>query len=167
MSTRRVTLILLALALCLPAAASAEEVLLRITGAVENPLELTRADLEAMPRIRETTPHRHEENRTVTYEGVTLDELLRRAGAPIANDSGQRSNLAGYVVIRGSDGYRVVYAMAELDPSYAGRALLLADSADGGPLEEAHFPLRVINKGEQRFSRWIRKVDRIEVHKVE
>ena len=36
--------------LSIPALSGADEVLLRVSGAVDKPLELTRADLAAMPR---------------------------------------------------------------------------------------------------------------------
>ena len=55
---------------------------LKIVGAVSTPLTLTAADLKNMPRttLHVTNPH---ENKSETYEGVLLEELLRRAGAPL------------------------------------------------------------------------------------
>ena len=54
---------------------------LKIGGAVSTPLTLTVADLKNMPRtvLHVTNPH---ENKAETYEGVLLEELLRRAGVP-------------------------------------------------------------------------------------
>src|ERR1700686_4510115 len=61
------------------AAAPAE---LRIAGAVSTPLVLTVADLKKMPRKTLTVVNPHEK-KTETYEGVAVEELLRRAGAPL------------------------------------------------------------------------------------
>jgi hypothetical protein len=51
---------------------------LKIGGAVSAPLTLTVADLKTMPRttLRVVNPH---ENKSESYEGVLLEELLRRA----------------------------------------------------------------------------------------
>lgn len=54
---------------------------LKIGGAVTTPLTLTVADLKAMPRTTVTAVNSHEK-KTETYEGVLLEELLRKAGAP-------------------------------------------------------------------------------------
>jgi len=57
---------------------------LKIGGAVTTPLTLTVADLKVMPRttIRAVNSH---EKKTETYEGVLLEELLRKAGRRTEN----------------------------------------------------------------------------------
>jgi DMSO/TMAO reductase YedYZ molybdopterin-dependent catalytic subunit len=52
---------------------------LKIGGAVATPLVVTVADLKSMPRktVRVTNPH---EKKAEVYEGVPLEELLRKAG---------------------------------------------------------------------------------------
>ena len=54
---------------------------LKIGGSVSTPLILTVADLKAMPRTTIRAMNTHEK-KTETYEGVLLEELLRKAGAP-------------------------------------------------------------------------------------
>jgi DMSO/TMAO reductase YedYZ molybdopterin-dependent catalytic subunit len=54
---------------------------LRIAGAVSTPLTLTVADLKKMPRktLSVVNPHT---KKAEGFEGVLLEELLRRAGVP-------------------------------------------------------------------------------------
>jgi len=54
---------------------------LKIGGAVSNPLSLTVGDLKGMPRkiLQVTNAHEKKEE---TYEGVSLELLLQKAGAP-------------------------------------------------------------------------------------
>src|SRR5258708_12791517 len=54
---------------------------LRISGAVSTPLVLTLADFKNMPRKKLTVVNPHDK-KTEAYEGVLLEELLRKAGVP-------------------------------------------------------------------------------------
>jgi DMSO/TMAO reductase YedYZ molybdopterin-dependent catalytic subunit len=95
------------------AQASPETATLKIGGAVSSPLALTIADLKNLPR---KTIHvmNLDEKREETYEGVLLETLLEKAGAPHGEQlCGQL--MTSYVVAEGEDGYRVVFALAELD----------------------------------------------------
>jgi hypothetical protein len=71
--------------------------------------------------------------------------------------------LTRYVVVTGADGYRVVFALAELDAAFTGRAVILADSRDGGALPPNAAPFQLIVPGEKRPARWVRQVVAIEV----
>src|SRR5271165_2613162 len=86
---------------------------LRINGAVSTPLVLTVAALKNMPRktLSVINPHNKKQE---TYEGVLLEELLRRAGVP-QGEKLKGPAMATYVVAAADDGYRVVFSLAELD----------------------------------------------------
>ena len=145
----------------------AEEILLRVTGEVDRPLELTRADLQAMPRVRVEVPTREDRNVMEVWEGVPMIEILRKAGAPVDERMGGR-NTAAYVLVKAADGYRAVYALAEIDPAYAlERQVVVADTLDGKPLSGKFGNLRIANKGEGRFSRWVRQVVELELRIAE
>lgn len=154
-----------ALAACLLSAAivAADEVVLRVSGAVDTPLELTRADLDAMPRDEFRIPTQHDRSVMETWAGVPMIEILRKAGAPV----GERlrgPNMAGYVVVIAEDGFRAVYALAEIEPRFSPeRRILVADRLDGEPLGDKFGNLRIANQGEGAFSRWVRKVVALEV----
>jgi DMSO/TMAO reductase YedYZ molybdopterin-dependent catalytic subunit len=157
----------LAAFLLLPAISSAEDVLLRVGGAVDKPLELTRSDLEAMPRDEFQIPARHDRNVMETWSGVPMIEILRKAGAPVG-DRLRGRNMAAYVVVIAEDGFRAVYALAEIEPRFSPeRRILVADRLDGKALGGDFGNLRIANKGEGEFSRWVRQVVALEVRIAE
>ena len=67
-----------------------------------------------------------------TYEGVLLDELLRRAGVP-QGDQLRGSSMATYVVAESQDGYRVIFSLVELDSGIVESEVIVADTMDGPP----------------------------------
>jgi DMSO/TMAO reductase YedYZ molybdopterin-dependent catalytic subunit len=153
--------------LILPAIASAGDVLLRVGGAVDKPLQLTRSDLRAMPRDQFQIPARHDRNVMETWSGVPMIEILRKAGAPVG-DRLRGRNMAAYVVVIAADGFRAVYALAEIEPKFSPeRRILVADTLDGQPLGGDFGNLRIANKGEGEFSRWVRQVVALEVRIAE
>jgi DMSO/TMAO reductase YedYZ molybdopterin-dependent catalytic subunit len=117
-----------------------------------------------MPRTK-VTAKEHEV--TTTYEGVALTEILQKAGAPMG-DKLRGKAMASYVLVTAHDGYRVVFALPELDPGFsdAAQQIILADTADGKPLTEKQGPVRLVVPQEKKGARWIRMVDSIEVVKV-
>jgi hypothetical protein len=70
-----------------------------------------------------------------------------------------------YAVVKAADGYRAVYALPELDPSFTDRVILLADRRNGAPLD-AKAPFRVVVPGEKHEARWVRQVTEIDVESV-
>jgi len=134
---------------------------LKIGGAVATPLTLTVADLKAMPRtiIRAVNSH---EKKTETYEGVLLEELLRKAGAPHGEHL-RGALMTSYVVAEAEDGYRVVFALAELDSGFLDSEVLVADTMDGAPIGLKLGPLRLVAPHEKRPARWVRMLKSITV----
>ena len=59
------------------------------------------------------------------------------------------------------DGYRAVYALAELDPVFTDDRALVVDTRDGKPLSGEEGPLRMLLPEEKRPARWVRQVKRI------
>jgi hypothetical protein len=95
-------------------------------------------------------------------EGVSLTALLQAAKAlPTEPRSG--GAWASYVLVSARDGHRVVYALAELEPTLGNRKVLLVDRCDGKPLDEDHGPLRLIAPEESDPARWLRQVQSITV----
>ncbi|HET8924834.1 MAG TPA: molybdopterin-dependent oxidoreductase [Candidatus Acidoferrum sp.] len=134
---------------------------LKIGGAVSAPVVLTVADLKNMPRktISVTNPH---EKKVEVYEGVPLEELLRRAGAP-QGEKLRGPLMASYVVAEADDGYRVVFSLAELDSAFLDSEVLVADTMDGAPLGPKQGPFRLVAPHEKRPARWVRMLKSITV----
>ncbi len=131
-------LLILALQAVGPAAQLPTGMVLRVSGAVSQPLALSLQDLAAMPRTKVTAK---EHDTTATYEGVALTEILQKAGAPLGKQLHGKA-LASYVLVTAHDGYRVVFALPELDPDFtdASQKIILADTADGKPLPKTKDP---------------------------
>ncbi len=148
----------IAVALLLTTASVAQT--LTISGDVTKPLTLQPADLKALPHIEITAVDR--DSKEHRYAGVPLITLLNQAGAS-TGAALKGKNLTKYVVVKAADGYEVVFALAELDPDFSTRTILLADSADGAPLADGVGPYRVVVPGEKKPARWIRQVTSLEV----
>jgi hypothetical protein len=128
---------------------------LRIDGAVEKPMTFRAPDLATLPR--QTLQVRDHDGRESMFEGVALVELLQRAGVPLGEDL-RGDRMVTYVIVGAADGYRVVFALAEIDPAFSDRLILLADRRDQEPLSPREGPLRLIVPGEKRQARWVRQV---------
>lgn len=134
---------------------------LKVGGAVSTPLTLTAADLKNMPRttLHVTNPH---ENKSETYEGVLLEELLRRAGVP-QGDQLRGKLMTAYVIAEAEDGYKVVFALAELDSGIMSSEILVADTVDGAPIDAKRGPFRLVAPHDKRPARWVRMLKSITV----
>lgn len=157
-------LLILALQVVGPPAQLSAGAILRVSGAVSQPLALSLDDMAAMRRTKITAS---EHGTTATYEGVTLTDILQKAGAPLGKDLRGKA-MASYILVTARDGYRVVFALPELDPDFtdASQRIILADTADGKPLPEKQGPLRIVVPQEKKGARWIRMVESIEVVKL-
>ena len=134
---------------------------LRISGAVSTPLTLTVADLRALPRTTLRVINAHEKKEE-SYEGVLLETLLQKAGAPHGEElRGQL--MAGYAVAEAEDGYRVVFSLPELDSGFLDSEILVADTLNGAPLGAKLGPLRLVAPHDKRAARWIRMLRTVTV----
>lgn len=141
------------------APAAAASATLAVAGDVSTPLTLSAADLKSFPR---THVEMKDEGRTVVYEGVLVAEVLKKAGAPLGSDL--RGNaMATYVLASASDGYQVLFSLAELDPAFTGNDVIIADTIDGKPLFAYQGPLRIVAPKDSRAARSIRMLQRLEV----
>jgi hypothetical protein len=69
-------------------------------------------------------------------------------------------------MVRAADGYMVVFALAEVDPAFAVREIILADKRDGQPLDAKEGPFRIVAPGHKRPARWARQVVELRVAAV-
>ena len=69
----------------------------------------------------------------MSYEGVLVGEILKTAGVPLGAEL--RGNaLATYVLASATDGYQVVFSLAELDPGFSSTTSSSPTPIDGKPL---------------------------------
>lgn len=124
------------------------------------PLTVKPAELAAMPRTKVTL--KQPDGRAVIHEGVLVAELLKRAGAPLGKAL-RGDALASYVVASATDGYRVVFSLAELDPEFTGSEIIVADRTNGDALLPDQGPLRIIVPKDLAGARSMRMLERIEL----
>jgi DMSO/TMAO reductase YedYZ molybdopterin-dependent catalytic subunit len=145
------------------AAQTAPELKLVVTGDVPTPLTLTAKDLAAMPR--ESAAVDDPDGGKTTYEGVPLQEILKKAGIPFGRQM-RGKDLAGYVLAEAKDGYAVVFSLGELDPDLGGARVLVADKRDGKPLFEYQGPVRLVLPADKAGARSVRMLEKLEVVKL-
>jgi len=126
-------------------------------------LDLRVADIAALQR--QTIRVTDEKGTPAEYGGVPVAEILEKAGAPLGKEM-KGPNMGVGLVARAPDGYHVLFSLAEFDPAFSDRVVLLADRRDGKPLDNHEGPLRIVVPGDQRHARWIRGVTTLEVVKV-
>ena len=141
------------------AAAQTTSQVLTVAGDVATPLSVTLEQLKAFPR---TKVEIKEDGRTLVYEGVLVAEILKRAGAPLGTEL-RGTAIASYVVASATDGYQVVFSLAELDPGFTSNDIIVADTIDGKPLFAYQGPLRIVAPKDARATRSIRMLQRLEV----
>lgn len=141
----------------------AEDAALAVTGEVKTPLKLTLVELKAMPNAKVTS--KDHDGTMAGYEGVPLHEILRRAGVP-QGESLRGDALALCVLVKAADGYKVMFALAELDPLFTDRQVILAYHRDSADLDAKAGPLRLVIPVEKRHGRWVRQVTELEIVRV-
>jgi DMSO/TMAO reductase YedYZ molybdopterin-dependent catalytic subunit len=132
----------------------------KVTGELTTPLDLAYADLQQFKQTEIT--RKDKDNKDHIYSGVLLSAILSKAGVTMGKEL-RGKNLAKYILISASDGYQVVFALAELDDEFTDRKIILADQMDGRPLPAADGPFRVIVQDEKRPARCIKLVTGIKV----
>jgi hypothetical protein len=144
--------------LVLAGGAAAQEVTL--SGPTGQTRTLTAAEIAAMPRHTVMlAPEGGGPARR--YEGPSLSDLVQDVGAPPRPLRG--ASLADIVVVRGADGYRVAFSLADLDPATRRETIILADQVDGGPLPAKEAPFRLVVEGDLRPARSVRMVAAVTV----
>jgi len=120
----------------------------------------TSATLKEYPH-QTVTIFDHHTNANETYSGVPLIDLLAHLGVPHGATLRGKA-LANYIVATGSDGYKSVVALAEIDPEFHPGQVLVCDAMDGKPLG-ATGPFRLVVSEDKRPARSVRNLVSIEV----
>ncbi len=139
----------------------APTVAIRVGGNVTNPLAFSLADLKSMPRQTMRVVNSHSK-KTEVYQGVALEYLLHKAGVP-QGEQLRGKTMTNYVLATASDGYRVVFSLAELDPGFTDSDVIVADTLNGAPLGPNEGPLKLVAPHDKRPARWIRMVKSLTV----
>ena len=112
------------------------------------PLKLSAADLAKLPH-RSLRAKAHD-GKEAAFDGIELGDVLKLAGVKFGEQL-RGKDLALFLVVGASDGYRAVFALPELDHAFTDRIIILADRRDGKPLAEKEGPLRIVVPDEKRY----------------
>ena len=120
---------------------------------------LTVADLDKMPQQTVKTA---DHGTAVTFQGVRLADALAAVDLPLGEQF-HSTGASYYLLVEARDGYRVVFAWAELDSGFMDKEIYLVTKRDGKPLAEKDGPFQVVAPGEKRNGRWIRQVTALKI----
>lgn len=125
---------------------------------------LTMAELAALPQVEVAITGR--DSSRVVLRGPTVRSLMTLVGAPAGRELRGPSMLL-VVVAEASDGYKVAYALSELDDQFNTVPVIVAISMNGGPLPFAEGPFRIaLGGGGEHRARWLRNLTRLRLVRI-
>ena len=102
----------------------------------------------------------------IEFEGVLMRDVLAKADTPLGERLHGPEALTTFVLATARDGYKVVFAIAELDASFTDGVVMIADRRDGKRLDEKAGPLQIVTPDEKRAGRWMRQLMKLEVRQA-
>ena len=120
---------------------------------------LDAAALKSKTRKTVTVTNGHS-NQSEEYSGVLLVDLLPNTPTGKALHG---KALASYVVAEGSDHYRAILSLAEIDPTFHPGDVLVADTLNGKPIDAKDGPFKLIVTEDKHPARWVRNLISITV----
>jgi hypothetical protein len=115
--------------------------------------EFTPEKLAALPHTTITVFNGHA-NANQTYSGVPLIALLKSLGV---TEEPKGKDFRLYIEAEGSDGYVVIYSIAEVTPYIHDGTVIVADTEGGKPLGD-NGPFQLVATGEKHPARWVRNL---------
>jgi len=117
------------------------------------------ADMAKLPRH---TAVMEDHGKQISYEGALLSDVLAHGGLDFGKGL-RGKQLSSYVAALASDGYEVVYALAEFDPTIVNSEIIVADKREGQPLGANEGPFRIVVPHDKRPTRSLRMLQEIDV----
>jgi len=128
-----------------------------IDGHVEHALQLTIADLRAMPQQAiDVTFTSGKGPQSDHFTGALLWDVVQKAGIADGADAVAKHHLQHVVLVSGRDGYTVAVSIGEIDPAFEGKSVILVD-------DDADKGVRLVVPGDKRGGRNVRDVVRIDI----
>jgi hypothetical protein len=100
-----------------------------------------------------------------TFEGVVLRDVLSKVAVP-AGEKFHSTVASYYLTVEAKDGYRAVFAWAELDSTFMDKAVYVVTKRDGKPLTDKDGPFQLVVPGEKRGARWVRQVTALRIRQA-
>jgi hypothetical protein len=137
----------------------------RLNGQVQNPDRFRFIDLQYRPSAQQIVSYFSGASGLVTktYIGVPLIDLLNDA-VIITDPSRKNDILRKYVVVRATDCYEAIVAVAELLSTFGHQQVLVAfETGDGQPLDATEGMARLIVPGDKAGGRFVSNITTITV----
>jgi len=126
-----------------------------VSGAVNTPRTFDLAALQALPAVTQTVGG-------TAYTGVSLWTLLNTATGIKTEAGAKNPTLAMYAVATGSDGYKAMVSLGEIDAGFGNRNAVVAYSINGAGLG-ANGVARLVVPGDVKLGRSVSNLVSIEV----
>jgi hypothetical protein len=117
-------------------------------------------ELAALPHKSVTVLNAHSKANE-TYAGVPLSDLLTKVQVP-QGEQVKGALFMTVVIAEGTDGYQVLYSLAEIDPAIHTGDVIVADTMNGKKLDKDG-AFKLVSTEEKRPARWVRNLKSIEV----
>ena len=150
--------LLFSLLLFIAVAANAQS--FSVTGEVITPLNIDKAEFQKFKQV--SVIYKDKAGKDHSYTGVLLADILQKAGVT-SGEALRGLNLTKYVMAEATDGYKVIFALVELDKEFTDKQIILADKVDGNPLPVTEGPFRIIAPDDKKAARSIRQVTALKV----
>jgi hypothetical protein len=137
----------------------ANSVLLIVTA--QKQVTCSASELKSLPHITLNVKNVHTDAQE-TYSGVRVADLLAKLGASLEKEM-QGKAMANYVLAVGSDGYKVIFLIAEIDPDFHPGEIIVADEMNGKPLDSNSGPFKLVATEDKRPARWVRNLVSLEL----
>jgi hypothetical protein len=139
-----------------------------VSGDVAATTYLSLAQLQSMPATTQTVSFTSGTgSETHTYTGTSLWTLLNQIGIT-TNPAVKNDVLGKYVVATGSDNYRSLFALGEVDPDFGNRGneVVYAETIGGVSsfLTSTDGPARITAPGDVKGGRYVSNLVKLEVH---
>jgi DMSO/TMAO reductase YedYZ molybdopterin-dependent catalytic subunit len=130
--------------------------MLRIEGAVRNPITLTIDDLRGQYQPHSVNITYANDDRTVnaSYTGARLWDILVSAGAILNTEQSELMR----VIARAADSFRCIVKWHEFDPAADNKLILVGYEQNGQPIQSKHGPLRLVVPGDPQGLRYLRNL---------
>ncbi|WP_420994946.1 molybdopterin-binding oxidoreductase [Cupriavidus sp. 30B13] len=149
-----------------PAPPTQPESAVQVGGALDRPGAVTLTQLKTQPAITQTVNFSSGTGaQTHTYVGASLWTLLNGLGIQV-NAAVKNDVLGKYVLATGSDGYKTVFSLGELNPDFGNRPSLVAyaEVLNGATAAlSTDGPLRVTAPGDGKGGRYVSGLVRLDV----
>jgi hypothetical protein len=136
---------------------------LKVVGLDRRSISFTPEEFAALPHKDVTVLNQHSQV-TEKYSGVPLAYLLSKVGMPMGDKIRGKLLLTG-VIAEGTDAYRVLFALGEIDPATHVGDIIVADAVNEHKLDRDG-AFKIVSTEEKRPARWVRNLTSVTVVEI-